>query len=108
MKIIHYSFKRFVPRLKEIWSFIIRIVSIITGKRFSLCFTASSEDRIDPSSGGRPSNVGMTESDSGSDRGDEIFYSLLVQSIREPSANIEKIASYEWEDMENQDPEDVF
>jgi hypothetical protein len=38
----------------------------------------------------------------------EIFYSPLVQSIREPSANIEKISDFEWEDIENQDPGDVF
>lgn len=39
---------------------------------------------------------------------DEIFSSGLVQSIRESTANIEKISSFEWEDMENQNPEDVF
>lgn len=38
----------------------------------------------------------------------QIFKSSLVQSIRKTSANIEKIASYEWEDMENQDLEHVF
>ncbi|MGC2575781.1 MAG: hypothetical protein WA364_30110 [Candidatus Nitrosopolaris sp.] len=38
----------------------------------------------------------------------EIFTSPLVQSIRKKHANIEKIASYEWEDIENQDSEDVF
>jgi len=38
----------------------------------------------------------------------EIFNSQLVQSIREKHANIEKISDFEWEDMENQDPEDVF
>ncbi|MGB6532363.1 MAG: hypothetical protein WBF33_30035 [Candidatus Nitrosopolaris sp.] len=107
MNIIHYSFKPFVPRLKEIWSFIIRIISIITGKRFRKV-TASSENRIDPLSGCRTSHVEMTDSDNSSDRDDEIFNSPLVQSIREPSANIEKISDYEWEDMQNQDPGDVF
>ncbi len=38
----------------------------------------------------------------------EVFNSPLVQSIRENHANIEKIASYEWEDMENQNAGDVF
>jgi hypothetical protein len=38
----------------------------------------------------------------------QIFNSPLVQSIRENHANIEKISDYEWQDMENQDPEDVF
>ena len=41
-------------------------------------------------------------------RFNEIFNSRLVQSIREATANIEKISSFECEDMENQDPEDVF
>jgi hypothetical protein len=104
---IHSSFKRFVPRLNEIWLFIVNIVSIITGKRFRkvLCCTASSENRIDPLSGDRPSPVEMTDS---SDRDDEIFDSPLVQSIRQKHATIEKISDYMWEDMENQDPEDVF
>jgi hypothetical protein len=39
---------------------------------------------------------------------DEVFSSRLVHSIREATANIEKISSFECEDMENQDPEDVF
>jgi hypothetical protein len=38
----------------------------------------------------------------------EIFRSRLVQSIREATANIEKITFFEWEDMETQDYEDVF
>lgn len=33
---------------------------------------------------------------------DTIFHSKLVQSIREATANIEKISCYEWEDMLNQ------
>ena len=72
----------------------------MTGKRFRKvrCHTASSEDRIDPLSGGVPSHLEVTGSDNTS----------LVQSIRENHANFEKIASYEWEDMENQDPGDVF
>ena len=93
------------PRPKEIWWF---IISIITGKRFSLCFTASSENRIDPLSDYRTSHVEMTDSDNSSDRDAEIFSSRLVQSIREATANIEKISNFEWEDMENQDYGDVF
>jgi hypothetical protein len=38
----------------------------------------------------------------------ETFETPLFQSIRENHANIEKISDYEWEDMENQDPGDVF
>jgi hypothetical protein len=38
----------------------------------------------------------------------KIFKSRLVQSIRETTANIEKISSFEWEDMDHQDPKDVF
>lgn len=38
----------------------------------------------------------------------EIFNSRLVQSIRETTANIEKISSFDWEDMNHQDPKDVF
>jgi hypothetical protein len=38
----------------------------------------------------------------------EIFNSRLVQSIRETTANIEKISSFEWEEMDHQDPKDVF
>jgi len=50
----------------------------------------------------------MTVSDSSSDRDDEIFNSLLVQSIRENHANTEKISDFEWEDIEHQDSGDVF
>jgi hypothetical protein len=109
MNSTHSSFKRFVPRPKEIWSFIIRIISTITGKRFRkvLCYTASFENRIEPLRD-RPSHVEMTDSDSSSDRDDEIFDSPLVQTIREKHANIENIVSFEWEDIENQDSEDVF
>jgi hypothetical protein len=42
------------------------------------------------------------------DNDERIFQSKLVQSIREATANIEKIRLYEIEEMENQDPEDVF
>jgi hypothetical protein len=56
-------------------------------------------------SGDKPSLVEMADS---SDRDDEIFDSPLVQSIRQKHATIEKISEYVWEDMENQDPEDVF
>jgi hypothetical protein len=58
--------------------------------------------RIDSSSG---DDVEMADS---SDRDDEIFDSPLVQSIRQKHATIEKISDYVWEDMKNQDPEDVF
>ncbi|HXX95587.1 MAG TPA: hypothetical protein VEL11_00520 [Candidatus Bathyarchaeia archaeon] len=110
MNTIHSSFKRFVPNWKATWLFIVRIISIITGKRFRKipCFTASSENRIHPLSCGRRAHVGMTVSDSSSDRDDEIFNSLLVQSIRENHANTEKISDFEWEDIEHQDSGDVF
>ena len=78
----------------------------MTSKRFRKV-TASSENRIDPLSGCRPSNVEMTDSDNSSDRDDEIF-TPLVKSIREKHANIEKISDYEYEDMENQDSGHVF
>jgi hypothetical protein len=61
--------------------------------------------RIDPLSGGEPSPVKIADS---SDRDDEIFNSPLVQSIRQKHATIEIISDYEYEDMKNQDPEDVF
>jgi hypothetical protein len=104
MNYTHSSFKRFVPISKEIWLFVIRIISIVAGKKFRSC-----ENRIDLNA-----SVAIqkrTDSDSGShgeEKISEILYSPLVQSIRENHANIEKIASYEWEDMENQDPGDVF
>jgi hypothetical protein len=100
----HSSFIRFVANWKATWLFIVHIISIATSKRFRKTphFIASSEDRIDHSSVSRLPHV------SSSNREDEIFNSQLVQSIRETSANIEKISDYEWEDMENQDPEDVF
>ncbi|MGC2572158.1 MAG: hypothetical protein WA364_11660 [Candidatus Nitrosopolaris sp.] len=103
----HSSFKRFVPRPKEIWSFIVSIISIISGKRFGkvLCYTASSENRIGPSRISRPPPVEMTDTDNSSD---EIFNHLLVRSIRENHANTEKISDFEWEDIEHQDSGDVF
>jgi hypothetical protein len=61
--------------------------------------------RIDPLRGGGPPPVKMADS---SDTNDEIFGSPLVQNIRQKHATIEKISDYDWEDMENQDPEDVF
>jgi hypothetical protein len=91
MNIRHSSFKRFA---EEIWSFIRRI-----GKRF----------RKDLNYATSCGNTNL-DSDSSSERKEnisEIFDSLLVQSIRETSANIEKISDFEWEDMENQDSEDV-
>jgi len=90
MNIPHSSFK---PFAEEIWSFIRRI-----GKRFTkdLNYTTSC------------GNTNL-DSDSSSERKEnisEIFDSLLVQSIREKHANNEKIS--DCEDMESQDPEDVF
>jgi len=61
--------------------------------------------RINSLSGDRSSPVEMADS---SDRDDEIFNSPLVQSIRQKHATIKKISNSVWEDMENQDPEDVF
>jgi hypothetical protein len=50
MNIRHSSFKRFVPYWKATWSFIVHIISIVTGKKFRKVprFIASSENRIDP------------------------------------------------------------
>ncbi|MGA9154830.1 MAG: hypothetical protein WBZ36_29955 [Candidatus Nitrosopolaris sp.] len=89
MNYTHSSFKRFVPNSKEIWPFVIRIISIVAGKTYwkDLCHTSGSDSE---------------------EKISEIFNSPLVQSIRETSANIEKISDFEWEDMENEDPGDVF
>jgi hypothetical protein len=39
---------------------------------------------------------------------EEILQSVLVKSIKKSSGNLEKIRSYEIEEMENQDPQDVL
>lgn len=103
----HSSFKRFVG---EIWPFIIRIVSIVTGKRFrkDLCSNSRENtiDRVITSIAFQ-----KTDSDAGSHREEnisEIFNSPLVRSIREKHANIEKNSDFVCEDMENQDSEVVF
>lgn len=107
MNILHSSFKRFVPNLKEIWSF---IDSIVTGKRF----------RKDPCNTSCENTIARvitsvafqkTDSYASTHREEnisEIFNSPLVQSIREKHAKIEKNSDFEWEDMRNQDSEMVF
>jgi hypothetical protein len=84
----HSSFKRFA---EEIWPFIIRIIGIVTGKRFRSC-----ENRI-----GLTALVAIQKRiERGSAENiSEIFYSLLFQSIIEKHANIEKISNYESEDI---------
>lgn len=110
MDSIHSSFKRVVLNWKATRLFIVHIISIVTGKRLEELprFIASSENRLDPSSVSRLPSVEMTDSDNSSDRDDEIFNSLLVQSIRENHANTEKISDFEWKDIEHQDSGDVF
>jgi len=39
---------------------------------------------------------------------EEIFNSKLVSSIRDATANLTKIQEYEIEEIENQDPQEVF